>query len=248
VLGWRRGMVWWVIAAVLVAGGGVLVGVGLSNQRHAPQPTAAQAQPDTTTASVTPPTPTASPGAPSSPARALRGARSGSSRPAPTSPPPLVLPRSVPVSIRIPSIGVRSSLLRLGLNADRSIQVPPPYEKDSHAGWYRFSSTPGQLGPAVILGHVDSAKYGPAVFFELGALQRGKTVEITLTDATVAVFTVDKVVAYPKSNFPTAAVYGNIDHAGLRLITCGGTFDPHAGGYQSNIVAYATLTSSYHSS
>ncbi len=97
----------------------------------------------------------------------------------------------------------------------------------------------------MILGHVDSAKYGPGVFFELGALQPGATVEVTLTDRIVAVFTVDKVVAYPKSAFPSTAVYGTIDHPGLRLITCGGSFDPTAGSYESNIVAYATLTASH---
>lgn len=135
--------------------------------------------------------------------------------------------------------------MQLGLNPDRTIQVPPLEEKDSHAGWYKYSPTPGQIGPSVMLGHVDSAKNGPAVFFELGALQPGATVAVTLADDTVAVFTVDKVVSYPKSTFPTDAVYGGIDHAGLRLITCGGTFDPRAGSYESNIVAYASLTSSH---
>ena len=110
------------------------------------------------------------------------------------------------------------------------------------SGWYKYSPPPGQIGPTVILGHVDSAKYGPGVFFKLGALQPGATVDVTLTDRIVAVFTVDKVVAYPKSAFPSTAVYGTIDHPGLRLITCGGTFDPAAGSYESNIVAYATLT------
>ena len=121
-------------------------------------------------------------------------------------------------------------------------QVPPLDDPDSKAGWYKYSPTPGQIGPTVILGHVDSAKYGPGIFFKLGALQPGATVEVTLTDRIIAVFTVDKVVAYPKSKFPSTAVYGNIDHPGLRVITCGGTFDPTAGSYESNIVAYATLT------
>ncbi len=253
-------MLWWVATLVLGVGGGVLLGVGLSSQQHAPQPTATQANPSirtvlvTRTVSVTPTSDATSPGAPRTSTTSAAGAPSvpakpsasgfGSSNSAPTSSPTLVLPASVPVSVRIPSIGVESSLLQLGLNPDRTIQVPPLLEKDSHAGWYKYSSTPGQLGPAVILGHVDSAKYGPAVFFKLGALQPGAAVEVTRTDGAVAVFTVDRVVSYPKTKFPTDAVYGMTDDAGLRLITCGGTFDPTAGSYESSIVAYATLTSS----
>ena len=153
-----------------------------------------------------------------------------------------MLAASTPLAITIPSIGVQSALVQLGLNPDKSIEVPPLDDPDSKAGWYKYSPTPGQIGATVILGHVDSAKYGPGVFFKLGALQPGATVEVTLTDRIIAVFTVDRVVAYPKSAFPSTAVYGAIDHPGLRLITCGGTFDPAAGSYESNIVAYATLT------
>jgi len=116
------------------------------------------------------------------------------------------------LALKIPSIGVQSTLLQLGLNPDKSIEVPPLDDPDSKAGWYKYSPTPGQVGPTVILGHVDSAKYGPGIFFRLGALQPGATVEVTLTDRIVAVFTVDKVVAYPKSAFLSTAVYGNIDH------------------------------------
>jgi len=129
---------------------------------------------------------------------------------------PLVLAASAPLAIKIPSIGVQSTLLQLGLNPDKSIEVPPLDDPDSRAGWYKYSPTPGQIGPTVILGHVDSAKYGAGIFFKLGALQPGATVEVTLTDRIVAVFTVDKVVAYPKSAFPrprstapsTTQVYG----------------------------------------
>jgi len=271
----RRGTLWWVIALVLGVGGGVLLGVGLGSQQHAPQPTAAQANPAMVTVSVsaTVSVPSisgsASSGAGSSsttPRAFLTSARAGaptlptrSTRPAQPEPPgsatpprstsarPLALAASVPLSVRIPSIGVDSSLLQLGLNPDQSIQVPPLLEKNSHAGWYKYSSTPGELGPSVILGHVDSAEYGPAVFFQLGALQPGARVEVTLTDGTVAVFTVDRVVSYPKANFPTEAVYGSTStpYAGLRLITCGGTFDPAAKSYENNIVAYARLAASH---
>jgi sortase (surface protein transpeptidase) len=156
-----------------------------------------------------------------------------------------ILARSTPTRLSIPSIGVKSNLLDLGLTADNSVAVPP-LARDSKAGWYRYSPTPGQLGPAVILGHVDSAKYGPGVFFRLGALKPGSLVDVTRADASVAVFRVDRVVSYPKNSFPTLQVYGNTTRAELRLITCGGKFDFKAHNYLSNIVAYASLISSHH--
>lgn len=155
-----------------------------------------------------------------------------------------VLDGSTPTHLAIPAIGVESDLLDLGLNADRSVAVPP-YEEDSKAGWYTHSPTPGELGPAILLGHVRSAQYGPAVFFDLGALHRGDLVSVTRADRTVAVFQVDAVVDYPKDRFPTRAVYGNTDHAALRLITCGGGFDVDTGSYRNNIVAFASLVSSH---
>jgi len=248
---------WWVIAVVLAGVGGAAVGVAFAGQQHAPQPTAAQANPVPAPATVTiTETPTTAP-TPAAQAPGTDTSKNLRPKPTPTKPrlseppttptlkpttAPLVLAASAPSAIKIPSIGVQSTLLQLGLNPDKSIEVPPLDDPDSKAGWYKYSPTPGQIGPTVILGHVDSAKYGPGIFFKLGALQPGATVEVTLTDRIVAVFTVDKVVAYPKSKFPSTAVYGNIDHPGLRLITCGGTFDPAAGSYESNIVAYATLT------
>jgi sortase (surface protein transpeptidase) len=154
------------------------------------------------------------------------------------------LARATPVSIWIPDINVRSDLLQLGLNPDHTVQVPP-LSRDSRAGWYRYSPTPGQLGPSVILGHVDSAEYGPGIFFRLGALRQGNLVDVSRSDHTVAVFRIERVVSYPKDHFPTLEVYGNTDHAGLRLITCGGKFDFSTRSYQSNIVAYASLISSH---
>jgi sortase (surface protein transpeptidase) len=135
-------------------------------------------------------------------------------------------------------------LLQLGLNPDRTVQVPP-LSADSRAGWYRYSPTPGQLGPSVLLGHVDSAEYGPGVFFKLGALRPGDSVAVDRADHSEAVFRVDRVVSYPKDHFPTLEVYGNTDHAALRLITCGGKFDLSTHNYESNIVAYASLISSH---
>ncbi len=96
-----------------------------------------------------------------------------------------------------------------------------------------------------VASHVDSAAYGPGVFFRLGALRQHDTISITRADGLVAEFAVERVVEYPKAQFPTFAVYGNTDNAALRLITCGGIFDPSVHSYESNIVAYAALVSTH---
>ena len=153
----------------------------------------------------------------------------------------LVLKPSPPTSLSIPAIGARSVLLDLGLNVDGTVEVPSLDDPASKAGWYRNSPTPGSLGPAIILGHVDSKKYGPGIFYRLGELRPGKEIDVARSDGKIAVFRVDTVHSCAKDAFPSNDVYGNIDHAGLRLITCGGTFDRTLGSYQSNIVVYASL-------
>jgi hypothetical protein len=162
----------------------------------------------------------------------------------PVAPPqagPIVLAPSPPVALDVPSIGVRTALLTLGLNADGTVEVPP-LESDE-PGWYDGSPTPGEIGPAVILGHVDSARSGPTVFYNLTALLPGDTIGVTRADGTTVTFHVDEVARYPKRAFPTEAVYGDLEHAGLRLITCGGAFDRSAGSYEDNIVVYASAAS-----
>lgn len=131
-------------------------------------------------------------------------------------------------------------MMTLGLNADSTVQTPP-LSRDSIAGWYKFSPTPGARGPAVVLGHIDSAAYGPGVFFNLGRLIPGDEVDVTRADGLVAVFRVDRVAEYPKTSFPSSLVYGSTDYAALRLVTCGGKFDSRSRSYLDNIVAYASL-------
>lgn len=157
---------------------------------------------------------------------------------------PLTLPDAAPVSLSVPAIGVTSPLSSLGRNPDGTVEVPSLDDPNAGAGWFRDSPEPGSLGPAIILGHVDSRQYGPGVFYDLKNLKPGDTIEIARADATVAVFTVDSVQDVPKAQFPTQQVYGNLDHAGLRLITCGGVFDSEARSYEDNIIAFASLTSS----
>ncbi len=254
---------WWVLAVVLAGVGGAAVGAALAGQQHAPQPTAAQANPAAAASTVTiteSATATAAttvagqaPGTPHRPGRIqFFPAEADTDRTTSVQAPDRIRHTQADHAAgarRLCTVGDHNPLDRCAVHPGAARTEPRQIDRgpslddpDSKAGWYKYSPTPGQIGPTVILGHVDSAKYGPGVFFKLGALQPGATVEVTLTDRIVAVFTVDKVVAYPKSAFPSTAVYGNIDHPGLRLITCGGTFDPAAGSYESNTVAYATLT------
>jgi hypothetical protein len=153
---------------------------------------------------------------------------------------PAGLPRSTPTTISIPRIGVQAEIMTLGLNADGTVQVPP-LEQAMKAGWYSPGPSPGEAGNAVIVGHVDSAKLGPAVFFNLGALQKGDTISIAREDGSAATFTVTEVKSYPKTAFPTELVYGPSDVPGLRVVTCGGAFDASSGSYVDNVIAFASM-------
>jgi hypothetical protein len=150
------------------------------------------------------------------------------------------LSRSLPLSVDIPAIGVHSKLLHLGVNADGSIEVPSIATSASKAAWYKYSATPGQIGSAVIEGHVDSY-HGPAVFFRLGALRPGDHIDVALADGITAIFRVTGVREYAKSKFPARIIYGATDYAALRLITCGGAFDYATGHYRSSTVVFASL-------
>ena len=143
--------------------------------------------------------------------------------------------RSEPVLLRIPSIGVSTSLSTLGLKPDGTVEVPIDFQQP---GWYRLGPTPGQVGSSVILGHVDSYQ-GPAVFFRLRSLSPGDPIEVSLADGVDVRFTVTSVVMYPKNQFPDQQVYGSHGDSELQLVTCGGQFDRATGGYLSNIVAYS---------
>jgi hypothetical protein len=224
-------------ALVLVAAGGSAIAIAVAAQQHAPQPSPKAA-------GTTGPTAAAEgrqigrrePGA------ATPKKPGGTKSPAVIGP---TLPRSDPVAIAIPAIGVSSGLQDLGLASTGAIAVPQPGPDYNEAAWFDGSPTPGEVGPSVIEGHIDSAATGPSVFFRLGALVPGDAVDVTLADGTVAVFSVTGVRQYPKANFPTGVVYGNTDFAGLRLITCGGAFDPTTGHYLANTVVFASLTSSH---
>lgn len=152
---------------------------------------------------------------------------------------PTSMPASPPTRVRIPSIGVDAAVDTLGLNTDGTVEVPG---KPDDAGWYNGSAAPGQIGAAVLLGHVDFASSGPAVFYRLGELKPGAAVFVARQDGSTAAFTVDAVREVPKSNFPTDEVYGPTDgSAQLRLITCG-SWDAEQHKYVGNTIVFATFT------
>ena len=143
-----------------------------------------------------------------------------------------------PVSLVVPAIGVDlSSLDRLGVDGGGEIEVPAD---PADAGWLSVGASPGATGPAVIAGHVDSVD-GPAVFARLGELAPGDEIGVGLDDGTSVTYIVTGTDTYPKTDFPTEAVYGPTPAPVLRLITCGGTFDRDARSYEDNVVVYAAL-------
>jgi sortase (surface protein transpeptidase) len=145
------------------------------------------------------------------------------------------LPLSPPVRVEIPAIGVSSPLVRLGLNRDGTMQVPGDFQV---AGWFTGGPQPGQLGPAVIAGHVDS-RTGPAVFYRLRDLRPGDQIRVVRADHRVVRFQVESLASYPKQALPDEAVYGATTAPALRLITCAGTFDRSRHSYRDNLVVSA---------
>jgi sortase (surface protein transpeptidase) len=147
------------------------------------------------------------------------------------------VPSSPPVRVRVPAIGVDSELMELGLQDDGSLEVPPA---GFPAGWFTDAPMPGEVGPAVMAGHVDW-NGSPGVFYDLRSLTPGDEIAVTRQDGSTVEFAVVSVEQFAKEAFPTAAVYGDLDHPGLRLITCGGSFDPNERSYTDNIVVFADL-------
>jgi len=231
--GRRGGIAAAVVAVALAGGGATAVAAGLQGSSGPPRPPLA----GPSSAPVAGPSPTTAAPRPA-PAAAAPAPAVAHAAPA-TDLDVRTLSRSRPVGLSVPSIGVDAgSLIELGREADGTLEVPEDF---GQAGWFRDGPAPGQFGPAVIAGHVDS-RSGPGIFYRLGALRPGARVEVAREDGSTAVFVVDKVERYAKDRFPTRAVYGDTNHrAELRLITCGGEFDTRTGSYVDNVVAYAHL-------
>lgn len=164
-------------------------------------------------------------------------ASAASVRQTPAPPVAKSLPESKPLSISIPKIQVNTSLVPVGLQPNGAVALPPGFDI---AGWYDKSPTPGELGPSIIVGHVDSYK-GIAVFWRLRELLPGDKIIISRADGSEAAFRVTSLRQFSQKSFPTQEVYGNIDYAGIRLITCSGTFSETSQHYDHNMVVYGKL-------
>lgn len=163
----------------------------------------------------------------------------GATQATPVPPPADRVP--APTAISLPTIDAQSDLVRLGVNPDKTVQVPDVHTPEQ-AGWFAFSSKPGDVGPAVILGHVDG-DHKPGIFYHLKNLKPGDDVVITRADGSKLTYDITKVWKADKDKFPTDEVYGNTEGSELRLITCGGEWVGGEYGYANNIIADAVLTS-----
>ncbi len=143
-----------------------------------------------------------------------------------------------PAVIRIPRLGVEASIIPLGLQDDGSIEIP---ENPDEAGWWLGGPEPGEIGPAVILGHVDSQEEGPAVFFDLRYMKAGDEIHVDRVDGSTVSYVVDFLESHDKDEFPTDAVYGPTEQPTLRLVTCGGDFDFGVRTYEENVIVFASL-------
>ncbi|GAB2822167.1 class F sortase [Actinoallomurus bryophytorum] len=168
-------------------------------------------------------------------------ARAAGTRPAasPSSTAVKPLARSVPSRLRIPKLNIDSPIMKLGLNADRTIQVPP-LNRLNMTGWWKGGPTPGEKGASVILGH-NIGNGRASVFDKLGTLRPGDTVRVTRDNGSVATFEITRLEQIAKSRFPTDKVYGKLSYPGIRLITCGGRFDSSSGHHVDNVIAYGRL-------
>lgn len=144
---------------------------------------------------------------------------------------------AMPTRIRIPAIGVDASMIPLGLRNDGSIEVPTDF---SQTGWWVDGPEPGEVGPAVVLGHVDSQS-GPAVFFDLDQLAPGDPIHVDRLDGTTVTYIVDRSEQHAKDAFPTETVYGSTAEPVLRLVTCGGDFDRDRRSYDDNVIVFARI-------
>ena len=147
---------------------------------------------------------------------------------------PAVVQAADPVRIRVPRVGINGAIVPLDV-VNNSLSVPTAFE---NAGWWRDGPEPGEPGPAVIAGHVDS-RTGPAVFYRLRELRAGDQILVDRVDGTTATFVIERMEQHNKNSFPNQSVYGDTADSQLRLVTCGGAFDTAAHRYVDNIIAYA---------
>lgn len=154
---------------------------------------------------------------------------------------PPVLAKSEPLQVRVPSVGIDAKVETVGRKDDGTMETPPLDQ--SIAGWYKLGPTPGELGPSIIVGHVDTYE-GPAIFYRLKDIKPKEIIEVSRADGSLVKFEVTELQQFEQNNFPTDKVYGNIDHAGIRLITCGGVFNKDTQRYSHNTVVFGKMIAS----
>jgi sortase (surface protein transpeptidase) len=233
----------WAVASALIVAGVVLIVMGLHGPREGPN---LPGPIGNTSLGVTGRPTFADAPSGSSPVVVLDSYRSSAPVAARSDSAPLknahvaTVKRSTPVHLSIPAIGVSVKLSEVGLKSNGSVQVPTSYHVP---GWYKDGPAPGQIGSAVILGHVDSVA-GAGVFYRLNDLRVGDRVTVTLKDSTKVTFKVIGLREYEKNTFPERLVYGPRSYSALQLVTCGGIFDSKTGHYLSNIVVFTKMIKS----
>ncbi|MCW5252607.1 class F sortase [Streptomyces sp. SHP 1-2] len=173
------------------------------------------------------------------PPRTVQAGASAAPAPAPASPSTDVLPRSAPVRLLIPGISVDAPFTDLALAPNGQLQ-PPPADDTNLVGWYANGVSPGEVGTAIVAGHVDT-KTSPAVFAGLDQLASGDTFQVERADGRTLAFVVDRLETFAKGDFPSEQVYGDADRPEVRLITCAGIYDRKAKDYTDNLVVFAHL-------
>jgi hypothetical protein len=155
------------------------------------------------------------------------------------------LDRSEPTRVDIDAVGVHAPLTALGLDYEGNFEVPKMW-RPHEAGWFEAGPTPGEFGPTVLMGHVDTERSGPAVFFPLRDLEEGDRIDVTREDGVIVAYEVTAIESYSKQRLPYEEVFGVEPEPALRLITCGGSFDREAGDYTENLVVFASYTGHRH--
>ena len=145
--------------------------------------------------------------------------------------------RPGPSTLSIPRIGVNAAIVGVGRKANGAMQVPDA----GQIGWYRNGPKPGDPGPAVLIGHVDT-RTGPDVFYRLGKLRAGDAILVGRADGSTTRFLVGRLERHPKTALPTSRIWTKANRPLLRLITCAGSFDRATGHYRDNLILYASPT------
>jgi hypothetical protein len=209
-----------------------------STPTFSPTPTPKPSVTPTPTATLTPsPSPSSTPTEPQIPIKPIGFVATGGGSPLIFSPAVAQarLMRPAPLSISIPAIGVKAKIVTLGFDSEGGMEVPTT---GAVTGWFNGAPTPGELGPAIIVGHVDwNGKI--AVFYKIKNLKKGNLIKVLRSDGKQITYSVTRVLTVDKLKFPTELVYGDIDHVGLRLITCGGRFDSKLKRHINNIIVFA---------